>query len=447
MNPDTTDLQSPAESAGAESKLFLVTSLVFLALACLMLAGRPGFLLTPVLTGHGFSWLLLMLYGCGLSGIFGLVYRAFPKIFDVPLLSAKFVYLHYGFHIAGTLMAIASVLWSDAQRAQMATTFLAAGALIFVINLGGAFRNPSRPDVGRAYLAASMVWLVIMAFLGLPFAPEAPLPSLRGTDWSAAWLVFCFAGVVLNTLMGLSLRVAPKSLNIPEARSGTSWYALIFSNAGLAWMFPAIAFRSMGFLILCSSLYLVGTLLYLAAFLSQIQSRPKTSLPWDAKILVTSFWTVPVLACLLLVAAKARMIPAVAPVEGALPPPEPTGPLPVDFLPVDGALLLTTILAVMAPSVVALAFQFIRMDKPATSDPASRERLPELILLAAYFNYATGVLLVIPGAWAGIDRIVSLGTIFLLVGTLGFLGNFFYSQSAKRQKNPGICPPETVPTA
>ncbi len=428
--------QPSTSESGLGAKTFLVTSLVFLALAALMLAGRPSFLLTPVLTGHGLSWITLLLFGCGLSGMFGLVYTAFPKVFDIPLYSEKFVFLHYGFHVVGTLLALLTVLWPDFPRAEMGATFLACGAMVYTINLSLTFRKAAGPDIGRVCLSASMVWLLIMVFLGIPFTKQAPLTSLQGTDWSAAWLVFSFAGVLINTLMGLTIRLLPKALGVEETKSPFAWYALIFCNAGVAWMFPAITFRSPGFLILCGAIYLIGAVLYLLGFLVALQRSQ--SLPWDAKILLTSFSLIPVTACLLILAAVKRLAPAVesavADVEAVAP-----GPLPVDFLPVDGAIFLMGALAVMVPILIGLVFQNLRIEQGRPSElnsPTLKNRLSELILLASYFNYATGVLLVVPGAWVGIERIVSLGTLFLLVGSLGFLGNYIFISSRRQFASP-----------
>ncbi|MEX1118162.1 MAG: hypothetical protein WEB60_05140 [Terrimicrobiaceae bacterium] len=448
MNTNTPN-PKPSES-GLGAKTFLVTSLVFLVLASLMLAGRPNFLLTPVLTGHGLSWITLLLFGCGLSGIFGLVYMAFPKVFDIPLYSEKFVFLHYGFHLLGTLLALMTVLWPDFPRADMGATFLACGALVFVVNLSLTFRKAARPDLGRVCLSASMVWLLIMTFLGLPFTKEAPLVSLQGTDWSAAWLVFSFAGVVINTLMGLTIRILPRAMGLAETKNPFVWYALIFCNAGVAWMFPAITFRSPGFLILCGAIYLIGAVLYLLGFLVALQRSQ--SLPWDGKILLTSFSLIPVAACLLVFSAVKRLAPAVVPDPALAPDPALTeaavvGPLPVEFLPVDGAVFLLSALAVMVPIVVALLFQYLRIERDVTLDsPTPKSRLSDLILLASYFNYATGVLLVVPGAWVGIERIVSLGTLFLLVGSFGFLGNYLFSSSRRQLPTPEVSHPlQTAP--
>ena len=48
------------------------------------------------------------------------------------------------------------------------------------------------------------------------------------------------------------------------------------------------------------------------------------------------------------------------------------------------------------------------------------------MLLAAFFNYAVGAALVIVGAWGAEAQMLGLGAVFLVVGSLGFLGNFLY---------------------
>lgn len=440
MNSLTSDTPRPVSDAeeGVGARWFVVTSLGFLLLSCLMLAGRPDFLLSPVLTGHGLSWMALMLLGTAFCGVFGVVYWAVPKVFGTPLYSEKFVFLHYGFHLTGMVLALASVIWPEFTRGAMGMMFIACGAIVFAVNLLGTFHRPAKPDVACAYLMASAVWLVIAAFLGLPFAAEAPVGFLAQTNWSEAWLILAMAGVALNMPMGIALRVTPHAMGIPMVKTGTAWYALAFSNAGLAWMFPATAFGPMQFLIFCAVVYLAGVLIYFAEYFSILQRRAVRVLSWDAKILLTAFSLVPVAAVFLMISAWQHIPPPPAePVPGVPPPVEEevvkTGVLPLEFLPVDAATVLTVLLAIVVPAIVALAFQLIRLQNSVAADPrkqSTRERLAEQILLASFFNYATGVLLVIPGAWVGIAQMLSLGTLFLLMGAIGFAGNFFFSSSA-----------------
>jgi hypothetical protein len=98
---------------------------------------------------------------------------------------------------------------------------------------------------------------------------------------------------------------------------------------------------------------------------------------------------------------------------------------------VDGAGVLTVLLGVVIPATIALVFQLIRLSRERIAEDGNaplRSRISGQILLAAFFNYATGVLLVIPGSWAGIERMVSLGSLFLLVGAAGFFGNFLFAR-------------------
>lgn len=428
---------SASSATGGGAKWFFVTSLVFLVLACLMLAGRPEFLLTPVLTGHGLSWLLLLLSGAGLSGVFGLVYWAIPKVFGIPLFSGKLVYLHYGFHLFGTLMSVGAIAWPEGLTTGAAgVTLIVCGAVTLVVNMAGTFRQPAKPDVASAYLASAALWVLIGALLGLPFAESAPYSFLVGSNWSEAWLVLAISGVLLNLPMGIALRVTPAALGIPLQKTEMAWYAFAISNAALAWMFAATAYGPMGFLLLCAAIYLMGVLLYFADFYLILQRRTGPGLAWDSKILLTAFSLVPVLACLLIFAAWERMSqPGAEEISGISPAVveeeiAATGPLPVEFLPVDGALVLTGLLAIAIPAVIALGFQPISLHRPAAAN-LPRRRLAEQILLAAFFNYSTGVLLVIPGAWLGIEKMLGLGSLLLLVGAAGFLGNYFYATSKK----------------
>ncbi len=438
--PTTASADAP-ESLGA--KWFFFTSLVFLLLGSLMLAGRPGFLMNPVLTGHGLSWLLLLLFGCGLPGIFGVVYWAIPKVFATPLYSEKFVFLHYGFHFTGFLLVLASVIWPGFGRGDMGMTFIACGALALGINLARTFHLPSKPDVASAFLASSVLWLLVVALLGVPFSEKAPLQALDGTGWSAGWLVLALTGVLINLPMGIALRVTPFAFGSRVTRSGTAWYALAFSNAALAWMFSATVFGPPSFLFFCASVYLVGVLLYFARYFSILQNRTVRVLPWDGKILLTSFSLVPVAACLFLYSAwlhiQAAAVPAQEELAAALPVVEEAetaaGVLPLEFFPVDGALVLICVLGIAVPAIVALGFGLVRIEKghhaSATAAFSLRTRLAEQILLAAYFNYASGVLLIIPGAWLAIEQMLGLGSLFLVMGAAGFLGNAIFASRSK----------------
>jgi hypothetical protein len=226
-------------------------------------------------------------------------------------------------------------------------------------------------------------------------------------------------------------------------------------NAGLAWLFAAAALGPMPFVMLCAGVFGVGALVYLAALVQILQSRPSHLLVWDARILLCSVLMIPVAVGLLVFSAWQRLM---------IPPPDPaaagaiaseaadaaSGPLPFEFLPADGGTVLTMLLAVLVPAVVAVMFQLVRLQSQGPTNPESfRARLGNQILLASYFNYAVGVLMVIPAAWVGIERILTLGTLFLLVGALGFLGNYFFlarKQPAEKSEagEPGL---EATPAA
>lgn len=419
-----------ASSSGAIT--FSVTALVFLALGCLMLAGRPGFLLGDSLTGHGQAWVNLMLYGFGLPAVFGAVYWALPRAFGVPLYSNQLVFLHYGFHMAAFLIVMILPFVPEMPQASMGATFLACGAVVFVVNVAMTLRRMPRPDAGSAFISTLTVWLVVAMFLGLPFGDNPPLPILGGTMWSAGWLVLVIGGVFFNALLGLALRVTPLVTGGALTRTAPSWYALAILNLGLAWTAAAVTFGPLPFVVVCAGVFLVGALIYLLDFWVLLQRRPTPELGWDVRILLTSVWMIPTTAVALIYAAWEHLqIPVPEPIDPAAAAAleETVGPMPLMVMPMDWMTGIMALLATAAPGLVAVIFQLQKLEPGrvrAGAEPTLRERVPGQILLVSFFNYAVGASLVVVGAWAAESQMLGLGAVFLVVGALGFLGMFLH---------------------
>lgn len=423
MNPNET------ESAPLHGALtFAITALVFLALGCLMLAGRPGFLLADTLTGHGQAWVQLMILGFGLPAVFGAVYWALPQAFGVPLYSPQLVFLHFGFHVAGFVVVMLLPFVPDLPQAGMGSTFLACGAVVFVVNVAMSLRKLARPDASSAFLSTIMVWLVAAMFLGVPFGARAPLPFLEATNWSAGWLVFVISGVFFNAMLGLALRVTPRAVGAAPERTPAAWYALSILNVGVAWMFAATTFGPPPFLLVCATVFLVGSLIYLADFWGILQRRPdRDPLGWDSKILLTAVWMIPAAAVLMLYDVWQHMaVVPPPPVDPALAVAAPEGPLPITVMALDWTVGLTALLATAVPGLVAIIFQLQKL-RAGSAAGGVRERVAGQLLLASFFNYAVGAGLVVVGAWGAEDQMLGLGAVFLVVGSLGFLGCFLHN--------------------
>ncbi len=428
--------ETGASAAGANA--FAVTALVMLALGCLALAVRPGFLLGETLTGHGEAWIRLMIFGFGLPAVFGAVYRALPEAFGVPLFSAPAVFLHYGFHIAGLLIVLVIPFVPGLPQASMGATFLACGGVVFVVNVAMSLRKLGDSDAGSAFLSTLMVWLVAALFLGVPFAATPPLPFLAGTNWSAGWLVFVISGVLFNAQLGLALRVTPLVVGADTRRASASWYALSILNLGVAWMFAAATFGPLPFLLVCAVVFLIGSLVYLGDFWAMLQSRTDRGvLGWDSKIMLGSVWMIPATALVLLYAVWERLqmqaaaAPAAANATAAVPavPAVVEGPVPLAVMSLDWTVGLTALLATAVPGLVAVIFQLQKLHAGVpgeVNEMDMRERVSGQLLLAAFFNYAVGAVLVIVGAWGAESQMLGLGAVFLVVGALGFLGIFLH---------------------
>ncbi len=430
--------EAGASAAGANT--FAVTALVMLALGCLALAVRPGFLLGETLTGHGEAWIRLIIFGFGLPAVFGAVYRALPEAFGVPLFSGPAVFLHYGFHIAGLLIVLAIPFVPGLPQASMGATFLACGGVVFVVNVAMSLRKLGDSDAGSAFLSTLMVWLVAALFLGVPFAATPPLPFLAGTNWSAGWLVFVISGVLFNAQLGLALRVTPLVVGAGTRRAPASWFALSILNLGVAWMFAAATFGPLAFLLVCAAVFLVGSLVYLGDFWGMLQSRTdRGTLGWDSKIMLGSVWMIPATAIVLLYAVWERLqlqaaaaAAAAAAATAAVVPGAPAsaeGPVPLAVMSLDWTVGLTALLATAVPGLVAVIFQLQKLHAGVpgeVNETDMRERVTGQLLLAAFFNYAVGAVLVIVGAWGAESQMLGLGAVFLVVGALGFLGIFLH---------------------
>ena len=389
---------------------FTIASLVFLCLSAAWLALNPSLLAQPKISPESSAWIYLAVYGFALTGFYGLVYRSVPLLFGVPLYSPQMVILNLAFHLIGLLILLPAVFYPDLPQGVMGQTFLACGAVTFIVNIASTFKREERPNVPAAFIATSLLWLGIMIVVGIPFAKTPLIAFFSGTDWSPATLELCIAGAVLNAIFGVALSTTPLRIGSTVERTNTPWFAFVLVNSGAAWLFAATAFGPSEFIIFCAALYLVGVMVYLARFTALLQHREEESLDWDSKILYCALWMVPVSLVLFGFAVWTRHVQKDATFQ------------------LEAATLLAVVLGVCVPGLVALFYQtssILRGDERGEDAPLD-VRLSTQILLAAFFNYAVGVLMIIPGAWLGIEKMLGLGTLFLTVGAIGFLGIFLY---------------------
>lgn len=424
-----TNTQHPASNAALSgARAFLLLSPLFLFLASGMLAARPGFLAQRELTGHGVAWLTLLILGCGLSGAFGLVYGALLSGFGTRRPPALTIWLHLLLHVAGILLSLLGAVRPAWDRFGLGPILLSAGGAVFLFNVGRGFFRPQAPDVSEAFLLASALWMVILIFAGVPFAASPPPGLLIGSMWGAGWLILALGGVLFNLPLGLALRTLPLLSHTKKRSSILMWSTLVLLNIGVAWSAAAATYRLPGFLTGCALIALLGALCALGAFVSVLPGRDQGRLSWSARMLAASTAAAPLSFALLAYSAWHRLAlaAAAAPETTTEPAVETAITLPLSFLPSDAAATLVGLFAVGIPAILAVALQLIRIQR-SEKDPLSPLR--ERFLLAAYFNYATGVLLIIPSAWAGIEQPIALGSLFLVVSSLAFLGIFVTRKS------------------
>lgn len=405
-----------ARAAGTVT--FAVTALVFLVLGCLMLAGRPGFLLTDTLTGHGQAWVNLMLFGFLLPAVFAAVYGALPRAFGVPLYSEQLLFLHYGFHLAGLLVVMLVPFVPELPQAPMGAICLACGSFLFLLNVGVSLRGLARPDAASAFVSTACLWLAAVVLLGLPFSAVAPLAILDLTDWRAGWFVLVFAGVVFNTIFGLALRVAPHCLGLRPERTHAAWYALAVINVGMAWSAAAVTFVLPKFLLLTTGVFVVGALIFLFDFRQMLRRSTGEGLGRSIRMLRIALWVIPAVALLLGLDAFGRLgvePTAVAGAEEAVVD-ELAGPAPITVNATDWVLGLSALLGAAVPGLLALLFE-MQQRRPGAMNESR-------IMRATLLIYASGVILILAGLLAEEPRMSAAGAILIALGAIGFLGSF-----------------------
>ncbi|MBE2180800.1 MAG: hypothetical protein IAE97_10040 [Chthoniobacterales bacterium] len=403
----------PVTPAGAI--LFIVTSLVFLVLAGLLLAVQPGFLLAKTLTGHGQAWISLLLFGFGLPAVYGAVYWALPQVFGLPLCSTQAAYIQYGFHLAGLLVVLLLPFVPELPQAAWGGGLMACGGAIFIVNVARTLRRMERPDVAACYLSTMMVWLAAALLLGPPFAAQTPLAPLEGTGWSAGIVVLLAAGVLFNTILGLALRVTPRSLGIQPDRTHAAWYALAVLNAGVAWVFAAATFGPPAFLVFCAVILIAGALIYLSDFRNLLERR-RGALSCGVRMLRAAVWMIPMAALLLIHDAGERLrLPPSVPADAA-----PLVPMPVTIGALDWTVALTAVFAAAIPGLLGILFQL----QDLQGGDAPGRGLPERLLPAAFGVYAFGTALLLAGVWTGAGMVSAFGAALLALGALGFLVSF-----------------------
>jgi hypothetical protein len=224
----------------------------------------------------------------------------------------------------------------------------------------------------------------------------------------------------------------------PE-RTPAAWYALSIVNLGVAWMAAATAFGPPTFLLVCAGVFLVGSLIFLADFWSILQRRRGTDpLGWAVKILLTAVWMIPSTAVALMYAAWHHLPAVVSEVvaDAAAAAPAAEGPAPIMVVPLDWTVGLVALLATAVPGLVAVIFQLQKLREGQPVESTLRDRVSGQFLLAAFFNYAVGATLVVVGAWGGEDQMLGLGAVFLVVGSLGFLGCFLHQMGRSGAPEP-----------
>jgi len=407
------------ESSIPGALLFVITALVALVAAFLLIALHPAWLGGHVEDVQSQAWVRMIIFGFGLSAVFGAVCRALPLAFGLPLWSQQLVFLHGAFHLSGLLVVVLVPFVPDLPQAPLGPWLITAGSLVFIVNIALTLRGMARPDAASAFIATVLVWLAAVSFLGLPFATEAPLSSLEKTGWSGGWLVLVIAGIFFNTISGLALRLIPLSFGSKPRRTAAAWYALAILNLGVAWMFAAVTYGPPAFLMMCALVFLAGTMICFADSRCSLRERAQPEArALSVEILAAATAMVPIAALVMLHGIAQRMRHGFAP-HGATP--------------LDWVTALFALLAVAVPGLIAIIFQ---LQVIAATEVVRDEKFRFPWLPPAFFAYASGTALVVAGVWGSWKSVTALGAALLALGGFGFLLSFLRDLAYPRDVRP-----------
>lgn len=215
-----------------------------LAVAAVWLALDPGMLLRPHRNAQTVAWTHVFVLGFGLSIVTGALYQIAPVALETVLFSDRLARVHSWLHLAGVPILTAMFYVWDLKQAGHAGSLVFLGMLLLAINLGCTLGRAPRPGVVGAFVASALLWLFLTMVAGLAMAANAFWPFLpqRGGDWLAAHAHLGVGGIFINLIVGLSFRLAPMFLLGAMQSAARAWLAWVFLNAGVAWLFAAIAF-------------------------------------------------------------------------------------------------------------------------------------------------------------------------------------------------------------
>ncbi len=412
LTPDTSNLSPETRavlsvSDGKAPRRFLTLALLSLAASSLWLAARPELLLEAKPGAHLLGWLYLLVVGFFFSAGFAAFYSVAPAAFQTRLFRGVMAHGHFLAHVLCVLFLIPLFFFSGAEWLKHFWPVLYAIPLIFVLPLVWALQSGKRGGAALAFLRAAGFWLVVVFAAAILLTVNHFSPFVREGQWIAATLQILIAGVFGNLILGTLLALVAPPSGDGRPLPGRAWMGFLAINLGVALLFHAMALGPRALIVGCAAVFLAGVLLITLEIYSLQRRAVLPAMDSPMKFLF--------IAVLLIIPSVSI---GVAGLWGA-------ELLPDTSQAIQNSGVLAALLGVVALAAIGLIDKLLPL-LPGASQPQAAEGLAKnplmpQIQVAGYINDLVGVCLMVPGILIGSERVVSLGTLFFVMGVVGFL--------------------------
>lgn len=293
---------------------FLLLGILSLFVGVAFLSVRPDLLTAYHYHQHIVAITHLLLLGFGLTVVIGATYQLVPVLLETQLHSERLARWHFPIHV----ISVAGMVWMfwiwDMKQVGHFGSGLALGIGFYAYNLVRTLFRVRGWTIPAAAVAASLVWLVLVASAGLAIAagkctyelvdrPDIPailalpLVGLKATAtvlsrFEAIALMHAHAhlgvlGVFIILTVGVAYKLVPMFL-ISEIQSPRrAWLSLGLLNGGLALSFVAIALQSR-WKTAAGLLIAAGFAVYAREMMAILAARRRQSIDWGIRAFLAS---------------------------------------------------------------------------------------------------------------------------------------------------------------
>lgn len=243
---------------------------------------EPGTVAGTYYRPHTVALAHLVVLGFALSICIGAMYQLVPVALEVPLFSPRMAVLHTAFHVLGVVAMVTALFAWEMRGVATGGGLVLIGVLMFAFNIAKTLGRVRRFNVVAAFVATTVLWMLLTTGLGMTMALGKFVRLLPGDPmaWLQAHAHLGILGIFINLIIGISLKLVPM-FTLAEWREGrrAHWiFGLV--NGGLACLAPALASRWQPGIALAASAIVLGISLHAFELVVILRMRRRSDLDW-----------------------------------------------------------------------------------------------------------------------------------------------------------------------